>query len=430
MADSFLTLAKRLLPDEAGPYELASLAALLKVMPIDTSPAETVWDPARIPAHLLPALGNELSVDLWDDLWPEIKKRQVVESSPLLHDLKTSIAGYRKYLEIVDCSLVDYVAPPKGFIAAPPFTKEQRSEWLRELPELRLYTGSDILVTDDFCLYAGLGFVDVHFMPPDRGREMRARKARIYDPVAGTLVDVGPVDFDTVSSGQTTVSYESIRVPGKFDPDALYEGLSFFDVGFAVPFDQGSAPVFTWRTDTVGRQGQFSILDAVPYGYGLVDVEPTRVAIRRLAEFGLFADVSSADVAFVGEDDASLGFYDTYRLAKVGQKYGTPLLDAGSYADLDYVGWPTHTLHLLIDATSQYDFAGTFADISYVEQSYATPTDNTRFDAALRAAYVASGPGSDHVTISTEITRPLTLSDGIPLDGSFFFGKRVLRETA
>lgn len=430
MAESFLQLSKKILPDEAGPYEVAALAAILEVMPVDTSNAGKIWDPVNVPSHLLPALGNELSVDLWFDDWPDAKKRSVVNNAPLYHDLKTSIDGYRKFLEVVDCSLVDYVAPPRGFIAAPPFSIDQRAEWLRGLPELRLYTGNDILATDEFCLYADLGFADVHFMPPDRGRAMSARKARIYYPETDTLVDVGPVDYDTISDGDTTVSYERLVVPGRFDRSGLYSDLGFVDVGYAVPFRDDAAPVFTWRTDTTGRQGPYSLLDAVPGGYGVVDVQPTRVPLRKLLDYGLFADVSSADNAFVGADDAALGFYDSYRLAKVGEKYGTPLVASGSYADLDWVGWPAYHLHLLVDATSVFDPYASHVDVSFVGEMFAVPTDNRRFDAALRAAYVASGPGSDHVTISTEITRPITLSDGLPLDGSYFFGKRVRRETA
>lgn len=430
MADQFLRLAKTLLPDEAGEYELAALAATIQVMPIDTSNADKIWDPSTIPSHLLPALANELSVDLWYDDWPETKKRSVVQRSPQLHDLKTSISGYREYLKIVDCTLVDYVAPPKGFIAAPPFSDADRDLWLQGLPELRLYTGADILATDGFCLYADVGFSDVHFMPDDRGKYMRARKARIFDPATGILRDVGRVDFDTISDGTTTVEYETLRVPGQLDGRAVYEGMSFLDVDFAVPEDLQSAPVFTWKTNNVGRQEASSLLDAIPYGFGLVDVKPTRVPLRRIMEYGLFADVSVVDVAFVGQDDAALGFYDSYRIAQIGQKYGTPLVTAGSFADLDWVGWPTHTLHLLVDATGQFDYAGLFADVCCADQSFATPYDGTRHDQAMRAAYVASGPSSDHVTLSTEITRLLTLSDGIPLDGSFHFGKRVLRETA
>ena len=428
-----LPAARALLPSHAGAtqaFELVSLAALLDVMPIDTSAAETIWDPWNCPAHLLPALANALSVDLWEDGWPEVKKRSVIAASPELHDLKTSIEGYRRHLAIVDCSLVDYIVPPKGLIMAPPMSAEERAAWLRELPELRLYTGADILAQDGCGLYADVGFFDVHFCTADRGREMRARKARIYDPIAGTLTQVGAVDFDTIATGETAAEYERIAVPGAFDPSALYLNLAFLDVGFAVPVDPVAAPVYTWRTDTLGRQDAASPLDALPVGYGLADAAPERVPLRRLIGLGLYADLSFYDLSFVGAEEAALGFYDSYRLARFGQKSGTPLVDAGSFYDLDYIGWPTHTLHLLVDATGPADPVALYADIAFWDQAFATSTDSRRFDAALRAAYVASGPGSDHVTLSTETTRLLTLSDGIPLDGSFHFGKRVLREAA
>lgn len=428
-----LPAAQGLLPSHAGatgPFELAALAALLDVMPIDTAVAETIWDPWNCPAHLLPQLANALSVDLWNDGWPELKKRSVIAASPELHDLKTSIEGYRRFLAIVDCRLVDYIAPPKGFVLAPTFSDADRAAWLRGLPELRLYTGNEVLAHDGFALEFGVGFLDVHFLTPDRGRAMSSRKARIYDPVADTLTQIGPVDFDRIDDGETTVSFERIAVPGAFDPAALCFDLAFLDVGALIPPDPRAAPVFTWRTDTLDRQGAFSLLDALPYGYSPVDAQPQRVPLRRLMGWGLFLDHDFLDVAFYSDEDAALGFYDAYKLARIGEKSGTPLVDTGGFFDLDYLGWPTHTLHLLVDASGPVDPAGLYFDLGYLDRAALVPDDLSRFDGALRAAYVASGPGSDHVTMSAETTRLLTLSDGIPLDGSFHFGKRIPRGRA
>ena len=432
MGDQF-RLAQQLLPDDAGAYELASLAALAEVMPIDTAAASTVWDPWNCPGgEFLANLAARLSVDLWFDDWDELKKRSVIAASPELHDLKTSIAGYRRFLALVDATLVDYIAPPKRFFAGETMSADERLAWLRGLPELRLYTGADILAADDFCLYADLDFSDAQYGAPDRGAVMTARKARIYDPATGIEALIGPVDFDTIASGTTTVTYERIAVPGAFDPYALTADLAYADVAYAVPFDPLAAQVYTWRTDvdTVGQQGVVSILDALPYGFSLVAALPQRVPLTRLAGWGLFADVGFADVAFSDDEDASLAFYDAYKIAQQGVKSGTPLVDAGGYADLDWIGWPTHTLHLLVNVSSPTSPSALIADAGFADKGFAIPDDLDRFNRAMRAAYVASGPSSDHVTISAECTRYLTLSDGVPLDGSFYFDMRIPRASA
>jgi len=418
-----------LLPGAAAPFEIALLEALLASMPIDAAAASTVWDPWTCPAHLLPQLAYALSVDLWYDDWPELKKRSVIAASPELHDLKTSIEGYRRYLAIVDCRLVDYVAPPKGFVAGETQTDEERRAWLRGLPELRLYTGVEFGAFDGG-LYADLGFADLDPALDDRGRQLAARKARLFDPQTGTFTQIGPVDFDRLEAGETTVAVERIALPGPFDPLALYADLAFADAACAVPEYPAAAPVFTWRTDTTGAVAAGALLDALPNGLKAVDAAPERVPLRRLLDLGFYADVSCADRAFAGEETAALGYYDVYKLARVGQKSGTALFEAGGYADIDYVGWPTHTLHLLVDAGGPADLAALYADVGFADRACAIDDDLTRFDQALRAAYVASGPGSDHVTLSAETTRFLTLSDGIPLDGSFRFGQRVPRAGA
>ena len=42
-------------------------------------------DPRTCPAHLLNFLAFERSVDIWDENWPEEKKRQVIADAPEDH---------------------------------------------------------------------------------------------------------------------------------------------------------------------------------------------------------------------------------------------------------------------------------------------------------------------------------------------------------
>ncbi|MFM9726312.1 phage tail protein I, partial [Streptomyces scabiei] len=47
-----------------------------------------LWDPYSCPLSLLPWLAWALSVDEWDDRWPEHIKRQVVQDSFNVHRFK------------------------------------------------------------------------------------------------------------------------------------------------------------------------------------------------------------------------------------------------------------------------------------------------------------------------------------------------------
>ena len=77
------------LPASARPGQVAlahvDAARLTAVAP------ETIarlWDPAACPANVLPYLAWALSVDVWDDRWPEEVKRDVVAAAPAVHRLK------------------------------------------------------------------------------------------------------------------------------------------------------------------------------------------------------------------------------------------------------------------------------------------------------------------------------------------------------
>ena len=87
-----------LLPPNATPLERSYAGtggrALATAAPIDL-----VWDAWRCPAALLPWLGWAMSVDLWDDGWPETRKRQEIADSPLYHRRKGTIWAIERLLE-------------------------------------------------------------------------------------------------------------------------------------------------------------------------------------------------------------------------------------------------------------------------------------------------------------------------------------------
>lgn len=80
-----------LLPDSATHFEreLAALSAELDA--IDPIVIETLWDAWRCPAALLPWLAWALSVDVWEDGWPETLKRQTIADSPDYHRIKGTV---------------------------------------------------------------------------------------------------------------------------------------------------------------------------------------------------------------------------------------------------------------------------------------------------------------------------------------------------
>lgn len=110
-----------LLPPNATWLERAYAASGGRALSLD-APIDLVWDAWRCPAPLLPWLAWAMSVDLWDDGWPEGRKRQEIDDSPLYHRRKGTPWAIER--------LLDRVGAPY-----------QITEWFQASPELRRGTG-------------------------------------------------------------------------------------------------------------------------------------------------------------------------------------------------------------------------------------------------------------------------------------------------
>jgi phage tail P2-like protein len=91
-----------LLPGSATHFEreLAGLSASLDGL--NPLVIETIWDAWRCPAALLPWLGWALSVDVWDDGWPEPVKRQAIADSPDYHRIKGTVQAVTAALALAE----------------------------------------------------------------------------------------------------------------------------------------------------------------------------------------------------------------------------------------------------------------------------------------------------------------------------------------
>lgn len=93
-------MTKSLLPPNASRLErnLSEVSARIGEVKI---PITDLWNPDTCPVELLPWLAWSLSVDWWDDEWPESVKREMVRSSIQIHRHKGTPWAVKKALEIV-----------------------------------------------------------------------------------------------------------------------------------------------------------------------------------------------------------------------------------------------------------------------------------------------------------------------------------------
>jgi len=91
-------MSSRLLPVGSSPLEVAAAkaCAVLENVPL---PLRELWDPLACPLAFLPYLAWALSVDRWDEAWPEATKRRVIQSAWFIHSHKGTVGAIRRVVE-------------------------------------------------------------------------------------------------------------------------------------------------------------------------------------------------------------------------------------------------------------------------------------------------------------------------------------------
>lgn len=109
-------MSNDLLPPSATAQERALSEATARLSDVPLLVRES-WNPQTCPVSLLPWLAWALSVDEWDTTWTEQEKRDVIESSLMIHRHKGTIGAVRRALTPLGY-LIDVVewweTTPKG----------------------------------------------------------------------------------------------------------------------------------------------------------------------------------------------------------------------------------------------------------------------------------------------------------------------------
>lgn len=128
-----------LLPPNATPFERSVELAGSERHPLPAELVASVWDPATCPAAALPWLAWGLSIDLWDESWPEIQKREVCRKALRLHRIKTTPAGIKAHVALTGATVEKITRPPaRGFLRGA-MNEAQRIAWLNDSPQVRIY---------------------------------------------------------------------------------------------------------------------------------------------------------------------------------------------------------------------------------------------------------------------------------------------------
>lgn len=281
-----------LLPNNRTAFELAVSQVGAERRSLPTHLVSSVWSPDNCPEHLLGWLAWQLSVDIWDENWPETTKRSACRKALLLHRVKTTLGGIKAHVSQAGSDVRRAVRPPaKGFLYAA-MTDEQRAAWLDSLPQIRVYPFFRRSIAKSRSFFSGPGGRQFHslrqfdvdapwgwspvgvptpalrsvsgFLRTSRGRSLYGRRATYYDRSVET--EVGYEAFD----GQTV---ERVLLTGR-------RKRAWHGAGFTETF---LTPSVAANNVITIRLSEDAPLLAVSRGAEPVDVRPQRIQQRRIA---------------------------------------------------------------------------------------------------------------------------------------------------
>lgn len=384
---------------------LASLGPLVHEL---DDPIGRMWNPWECPVEALPFLAWAVRAPLWDESWPETKKRSVIAESPELNAVKGTVYAVDRYVEIMGGRAVDFMLPPSGiYLSAGPDEAEKR-RWRERFAEIRIYDrpGADVAAWD-FLGEAFFGDSDVAllgvFLAPYAPRPKR--RAELHDN--GSVLALELVETRVHGEGGATRIVEKLFGSG-------IDGGGFF-LGEAVAGDYllPASPVLFMQVVNGSIETRAGV-DAT-----LISPVAERIVVSGIADDFLLGDAIVGE-RFLQPSQADRMIYESFRLYDAGRSSG--VREAGfCLNDDDLFGLEPN--HMLVDVDARFPFDMRAAFIGSFEGDFFAVDDGAHRQ-RLHAAVAAANPTSDRTLVSTALHRPIRFSDGLPF-GRFEFGEMI-----
>ncbi len=377
--------------------------------------------PWECPPHLLNFLAYELSVDIWNEDWPELKKRAVIASALADHRLKGTLAGTRRYLEIADAELKQAVTPPQFFVVSPGMTKDEWDEYLSKHPKVRIPLAETTMEWQPPAGFVlGHAALDNDAFGVDLGRWLRGRKAYLV-AADGEQTPLQLAQIETETETRIAVEHYQIVTPGR---GVSYPALGEFTLGYSV-LNGWDIPTrwysFSLDREYVHETSELAIT-TVPVGFSPRDTRYVRESETGDASIYLALGHDALDNSCLGRDGRGGELLaDVIRLHD--PEVAVPISQSLAFLGHSRIGMQHHTAEMLVDIRQTLPLGAAFViGSSLLGSDPVVPQDTARRDFLLDAV-AASKRGSDRIYVSFETTRERTLTEGIPLDSSIRLGE-------
>ena len=319
-----------LLPANRTPMEAALDAIDAARFPLPTRAIASTWSPSTCPPELLGHLAWALSIELWDDAWDETRKRSVVANAFRLHARKTTLAGIRDHLALVDARLVRAIRPGHSF-ARGAITSEAAAAWLSSLPQIRIYPFARRAIAHarSFASSAAARrqFAGHGWLRASRGEQLLGRRASYV---------VDGVETPVTLSGDPRTGIDRVYLT-RHSPRRLWAGHGHLR-GFLRGIDASTGVI---TVQAAPGAGAFAVSrGAAPVSVAPTRISGTRIAPRARAFMGRFG-------GFLGASHAPLMIYD--RIALNDPSRAVQRRKARSWYGHTRLGTPAFTAELRVE---------------------------------------------------------------------------------
>ena len=308
-----------------------------------------VWDPYKISFTNLPFLAWAMGVNLWQDEWHQTTKRSWVARQWTFKSLRGTAEGIRMAIDYVgrDVSpwgyqVIKFTTPPQRIYSGPSLTRDQREEWLKLMPQLRVWRvferghadyksfyGSNStrrMHNHRFCLGGVAADAKLRAITPSTAIERLRRRARWIVGAAET--DVRVTEFGTY----WRVHLRGIEGASVFTKRPIQPNRRFFIPSTAAK-----------RLITIMPKERLSWRVPVWASMEPLTAEPDRISIGGQRRRSVFSDLIMRQRAYYVPSDAWSRIYHRFAVndgsVNLNSRRPVQFMGVGRYGFPKYTAW-------------------------------------------------------------------------------------------
>lgn len=374
-------------------------------------------DPARAPADVLPYLAFGRGAPLWLERWPESRRRLIIARLERLARSRGSEATFHEWLGHVDAQILRFTTPPQGLTLLRGRTEDEAEALRARHPRVTLRNIREAASRPGrFTIGRPLTFGRSGMSSTEDLRSRTGVSAWLQGPD-------GEQRLDLISARPASLRAAAFGLPTTRPSAALGRGTSGRRLGsrFTLRRSDAGERVYAFADDG-GRAGV--VTPTFSSDQGPIGVQPARqpVSAVRPGRFTIGAPLGWPRAGLTTRTDPAGRIEASVRIFDLERARALAIAPTGGWTlGRSRLPQDPFTLRLSIDASRPR--RGGFV-LGRALPMVAARIDRAR-PAEILAAARAAALARDRVLVRTDVYRPITAGDGVPLDGSYRAGQLI-----